>query len=432
MVSRCGSGCTSTRTASAVHLDHEAGRERDADRPAQAEAARAAAVKRWPSSGPGSGRAARPGSSVTGTGGSGRPASARRARKPLVVGRLGSRRQNGLRSEVSPSRRCWAPRGAFRRSGTGILAATAGRASWASRRRRWDVLLAGFGAGTTLDLLTPARIQAFVMERALACGAQTIRNDLSLLSSALKLARRMRHESGFSGNPLLEVERPRGVSKPAAALPDGAARALIAAAWRKARSAPPHLAELWRDNAAMIELMYETSSRISQILSLRRDQIAGGVLRFPGHKGGAPREFEIAGRIAAVLKKLPDRGLYLFPARATVGRRRIGTIWRASGGRSRRRASRLTACGIRRLRRRSTPGRPRKRSRTGAAGRIFRCSCAGTDTFSERRFVSCRAPLEKPQGPRAVNATETPARRAKTARTARGFAALQSSLAEIP
>lgn len=96
----------------------------------------------------------------------------------------------------------------------------------------------------------------------------------------------------------------------------GAVRALIRAAWAKAKAAPPHLRELWTDNAAMIEVCYLTSSRISQVLTLRRDQVAGGMLRFPSHKLGRPREFALEGRLGTVLAKVPVRGgPFFFPAR---------------------------------------------------------------------------------------------------------------------
>jgi len=211
--------------------------------------------------------------------------------------------------------------------------ASAGKASLPSRRRRWKGLLEAFGVTTTLDRLTPALIQAFATERRRSVSAQTVRNDLSLLSSALKLARRMRHESRFTANPFADILRPTGPSRPVVALPASEAKKVIAAAWAKAAKAPAHLADLWRDNAAMIELAYETSSRISQILTLRRDQVAGGLLRFPSHKGGIPREFPVSGRIGAVLRRIPDRGVYFFPARAGAKKKahrdNLAAFWRA-------------------------------------------------------------------------------------------------------
>lgn len=126
----------------------------------------------------------------------------------------------------------------------------------------------------------------------------------------------MRDESGFVAKPFEEIDLPTvGETRQTVVVTDPEVRATIAKAWRKAAAAPPHLRDLWRDNAAMIELLYETSSRISQILTLRREQVSGGLLRFPGHKGGRPREFPVRGRIAAVLRRLPDRGPYFFPAR---------------------------------------------------------------------------------------------------------------------
>lgn len=212
------------------------------------------------------------------------------------------------------------------------LEAFRGRASWRSRERVWRVLLSVYGAETRLEALTPARIQAAIAERSRTVSAQTIRNELSVLSAALRLARRMRHESRFTADPLREVFRPSEPAGRRQALPEDEARAVIAAAWRKAARAPAHLRATWRDNAAIVELMFETSSRISQVLALRREQIAGDVLRFPPQKGGLPREFVIRGRLAAVLRKIPDRGPYLFPARPgarKAHRDGLARFWRA-------------------------------------------------------------------------------------------------------
>lgn len=213
------------------------------------------------------------------------------------------------------------------------LAATAGRASWPSRKRRWAVLLEGFGEAVRLDRLTPAAIQGFVATRLRTATAQTVRNDLSLLSSAFKFARRMRQESGLTVNPVADVDRPAVTARREVQLgTDAEVRAIIRAAWAKARGAPGHLRDLWRDNAAIIELCYETSSRISQVLTLRRAQVAGGVLRFPPHKGGLAREFPVVGRIEAVLRKLPARGEFFFPARVGSGkphRDNLAKFWRA-------------------------------------------------------------------------------------------------------
>jgi integrase len=214
------------------------------------------------------------------------------------------------------------------------LEANAGHASLPSRRRLWEVLLEGFGEGVRLDQLTPTRIQGWATIRGRAVSARTVNNGLSLLSAALKFARRMRHASGFTGNPFSEVSRlPAGPERATVVAPDGDVQRLISAAWAKASAAPLHFRDLWRDNAAIVELLYLTSSRISQVLALRREQVRGGLLCFPAHKGGSPREFPVRGRLAAVLRRLPDRGVYFFPARAGAKKKahrdNLAGFWRA-------------------------------------------------------------------------------------------------------
>lgn len=213
------------------------------------------------------------------------------------------------------------------------LEANAGRPSLPSRRRRWTGLLEAFGEATTLDRLTPAAVQAFADARGRTVSAQTVRNDLSLLSSALKLARRMRHESGFTTDPFPDVIRPRGGGRQVEALPENKAEAIIRSAWAKAKTAPPHLADLWRDNAAIVELAYRTSSRISQILTLRWDQLGEGLLRFPPHKGGLARDFPLSGAIGRVFHRLPHTGVWVFPARAGARKKahrdNLAGFWRA-------------------------------------------------------------------------------------------------------
>ena len=194
------------------------------------------------------------------------------------------------------------------------LAVNAGRPSAASRERLWRVILEGLGEATPLHELTASRIQAWATTRAASVAARTVNNGLSLLASALRYARRMREVSGFGANPFAEVTRiPVAPDARRLALPDPEIRQLIARAWTRAKAAPRHLAGAWRDDAAIIELLYLTSSRISQVLRLRWDQVHDGAIHFPPHKRGAAREFALTGRIAKILRATPRLGEYVFP-----------------------------------------------------------------------------------------------------------------------
>lgn len=195
-----------------------------------------------------------------------------------------------------------------------------------SRRRRWTMLLAGLGKDTRLDRVTPEAIRAYADARLAAkprpAKPQTVNNDLAVLCSALRMAAERAAESGFRGDPCREVRRLKPAPRRAALAqrPDDIA-ALISRAWAKAREAPPHLVDAWRDNAAMIELAYETFSRISQIHGLERAWIGPEFLTFPPQKRGRARTFRIAGRLKTLLEMLPERGPFLFPGRSGEGHR---------------------------------------------------------------------------------------------------------------
>lgn len=234
-----------------------------------------------------------------------------RARGRLEVAEWAERRGEPPQDPVGPC--AWSLQELSERD----QASAIGRASADSRRRLWAVLLEGLGETTRLDQLTPARIQSWALRRARDRKPRTVNNGLSLLAAALKLARRMRHESGFTGNPMAEVTR---IAVPTAEAPRARSEAdvktLLRAAWRRAAAAPAHLAQTWRDDAVALELLYFTSSRISQILRLRWDQIEGELVHFPPHKGGSPREFLLTTRLAKMLRKSPRRGAYVFPSSA--------------------------------------------------------------------------------------------------------------------
>ncbi|HQQ75723.1 MAG TPA: tyrosine-type recombinase/integrase [Thermoanaerobaculia bacterium] len=198
----------------------------------------------------------------------------------------------------------------------------AGLAQGHSRRRRWTVLLEGLGSATPLDRITPDAIRAYADARLAKAKPQTVNNDLSVLCSALRFAAERSRESGFQADPCREVRRLRPAPRRLAlAQRPEAVAALIARAWAKAREAPAHLEDAWRDNAAMIELAYETFSRISQIHGLERAWVGPEFLRFPPQKGGNARHFRIVGRLKELLELIPERGPYFFPGRGGEGHR---------------------------------------------------------------------------------------------------------------
>jgi integrase len=113
---------------------------------------------------------------------------------------------------------------------------------------------------------------------------------------------------------------------------DAEVRALIARAWERARRAPAHLADAWRDDAAIVELLYLTASRISQVLRLRWDQVRDDAIHFPAHKRGAPRVYALVGRIRTIIRATPRRGEYVFPPAARARkpyREDIKRFWKA-------------------------------------------------------------------------------------------------------
>lgn len=199
-------------------------------------------------------------------------------------------------------------------------------ASLPSRRRRWAKLI-GFFGDVQLDRITPAEIRAY------AAGGkakpQTVNNDLSILSAALKLARSRPQESGYRANPFADVERlPAKDKRPSVALPQKRVDVLLGLAREKAAAAPPQVAAAWADNALILELAYETSSRISQILSLRRDQLSGRFLAFPSQKGGKPKVSTLPTRLALAIRRRPDG--YLFRGRGQNAHREgLRRFWAA-------------------------------------------------------------------------------------------------------
>ena len=197
-----------------------------------------------------------------------------------------------------------------------------------SRRRRWLVLLQGFGPTTPLDHVTAPQIERFTASRLQGgVSPRTVNRDRHLLSAGLALARRRSSESCYTDDPF-RVVRPlkETTLRKARAFTMEQATRVIEAAWKVAGRAPAHLRKEWNDDAAIIEAIYLTGSRTSQILRLEQAQLAGGIVRFPSHKGGRPRQFYLRGRLKKILK--PGKGRWVFEGKKGGHREGLRRFWR--------------------------------------------------------------------------------------------------------
>jgi integrase len=195
----------------------------------------------------------------------------------------------------------------------------------ATRRRRWDVITAGIGPGSPLlHEVTSRTAEAFRIARLRVAAGSTVNRDISVLSAAWELARR---NGEAKENPWRALPRARekAARRRAIAIPEDAAARLIAAGWARAVDA-----ESWRA-AAIVELLFLTASRLSQVLRLRREQIQGRDLVFAPQKGGAARTFALSGRLRALVGAAASRSpdpAWLFPSdRAPGPRREIRRFW---------------------------------------------------------------------------------------------------------
>lgn len=220
-----------------------------------------------------------------------------------------------------------------------------GLTSLIRRESHWTQILEGFGPTTRLDQVTPAAIDRYARARmAAGVGPAVVNRDLrSVLSPALKFARRLKEESGFTGRPfddLPQLEERSARRKPMP-LSKGSAEKVIAEAWRLARGAPRRWRREWHEDAVIVELWLTTASRRAEILALRKDQVAGNVLAFPGQKRGKSRAFDLRGpqgaRIRALLASLPpNRSPWVFPSKTGEGHRDgLRAFWRRLVARSR-------------------------------------------------------------------------------------------------
>lgn len=222
-----------------------------------------------------------------------------------------------------------------------------GRGLVALKRREshWTLLLAGFGADTNLDQITPASIAAYVRWRqkrgkpmqsgkVRPVGPAAINRDLrSVLAPALKLARRLRDESGYAGRPfddLPQLEERRTRRKPRVLTAEEYGN-LVRAAWDLATEAPKRLRTSWEQNAAIIELWFLTASRFNQVLHLQREDVSDDGVRFPAQKRGSARVFRFEGfagrRVRELLRRQAPDGPWVF---GRAGKPRVGMkgFWR--------------------------------------------------------------------------------------------------------
>lgn len=158
----------------------------------------------------------------------------------------------------------------------------------ASRREsHWRQLLAFFGPYTNLEEITQQRIKDYQEARRRGkAGPVPINRDLwGVLRPAFALARDT-DESGYSGDPFLKLRK----------LDERQGRREPIALSRK--EVETLIRQCWTTDAllgAFVELLYLTGSRLNQ-----QSALDGRFLRYPAHKGGLPRTFALAGRLAKV------------------------------------------------------------------------------------------------------------------------------------
>jgi integrase len=198
----------------------------------------------------------------------------------------------------------------------------------ASRARRWRTIRAGFPGDPMLHQVTGPVAEGFRSARLKEAGPATVNRDLSVLSSAWALAMRF---GEATENPWKSI--PRGAEKAtrrrSVALDEATSSKLIRLAWTRARRMKKYR-EPWQ-SAAIVEILFLTSSRLSQVLQLRRDQVAGNDLRFDPQKGGTDRVFDLSGRLGELVREAARRSAdktWLFPSIRRVGpRENIRKFW---------------------------------------------------------------------------------------------------------
>lgn len=151
----------------------------------------------------------------------------------------------------------------------------------------WNNLARFFGAETSLDQITAARIRGYITAREKTVSAGVINQDLfAVLRPALALAR-SREESGYRGDPFDGMhELAAKPEREPIALPEKALRKVVRACWRRHKPLGAH-----------VELLCETASRLRE-----QPTVDGDLVRYPPCKRGIERVFVLEGRLPALVR----------------------------------------------------------------------------------------------------------------------------------
>jgi integrase len=164
-------------------------------------------------------------------------------------------------------------------------AAEQGQSSIRRRESHWRMLVTFFDTAASIEVVNPSSIRAYVSARTEA-GPAAINRDLAVLRRALRLARRLKDESGYHANPFEDWEplNERAGRREPIALTTAQSRAFLRIARR-----------IDRKLAAAAELVLLTGSRPGE-----QPAVEGRRLIYPAHKRGLPRTFPLEGRLAQV------------------------------------------------------------------------------------------------------------------------------------
>lgn len=177
-----------------------------------------------------------------------------------------------------------------------------------SRERRWRVLLRVLGPHRPLEEVTRPLLEVY---RKRGASPATVNRDLSVLRSAINRSRAL---SGFTADPFLGLTRLKEPRAKPVSLPPATVEKILSTARRLA------VTDEERQDAAILELIYRTASRVSQILSLRWEQVRDGSLHFAPHKGGRERVFPCRGALRMALGRT-NGSPWVFPSHRGDGPR---------------------------------------------------------------------------------------------------------------
>lgn len=206
-----------------------------------------------------------------------------------------------------------------------------------SRARRWNTIEAQLLGNLMLHEVTGPVAEGFRLSRLREAKGATVNRDLSVLSAAWSLA--IRHGEA-ADNPWKRLPRSaeKAARRKAIALDEEASAKLIRLAWERAAKA--HSARDGWQSASIVEIMFLTASRLSQVLRLRKDQLVGTDLVFEPQKGGTERFFDLEGetdaerRLAELVREAARRSVsakWVFPSSRGRGKPRenIRRFWTA-------------------------------------------------------------------------------------------------------